>query len=312
MKSNILGIIALFVLTFGLCSSCSQSKDQQLTVLSWNVWHGGHSETYGQKGCDGVIGILKQSQADVILMIETYGAAPMIADSLGFDYYLISSNLCIFSRYPIVEKYSFPDSISTFNFGGVKIDMNGTPVRIFDTWLHYLPDCRLAPTDKPESEILEWENAGTRDDEVKKIISVLEPFLAESDSIPIIMGGDFNSHSHLDWTEATKDMYKHGGAIVDWTVSQTMADAGFKDSFREVNPDPVANIGTTWLSEADSLRTEDRHDRIDCIYYKGGTIKADESDCYDCNLGEMLNFKGKDFFYASDHGFVLTSFDMGR
>jgi hypothetical protein len=312
MKTKIIGIIVLFVLTLGLCSSCSQSKDQQLTVLSWNVWHGGHSETYGQKGCDGVIGILKQSQADVILMIETYGAAPMIADSLGFDYYLISSNLCIFSRYPIVEKYSFPDSISTFNFGGVKIDMNGTPVRIFDTWLHYLPDCRLAPTDKPESEILDWENAGTRDDEVKKIISVLEPFMAESDSIPVIMGGDFNSHSHLDWTEATKDMYKHGGAVVDWTVSQTMADAGFKDSFREVNPDPVANIGTTWLSEADSLGTEDRHDRIDYIYYQGGTIRTDKSDCYDCNLGETLNFKGKDFFYASDHGFVLTTFEIDK
>ena len=113
----------------------------------------------------------------------------MVADSLGYQYYLISDNLCIYSRYPIVEKYAFPDSIGTFNFGGVKIDMDGTPVRIFDTWLHYLPDMRLVPTDKTEEEILAWETAGTRDDEIRKILSVLKPMLAEADSIPVIMGG---------------------------------------------------------------------------------------------------------------------------
>jgi two-component system, NarL family, response regulator LiaR len=55
-------------------------------------------------------------------MIETYGAAPMVADSLGYSYNLISDNLSIYSRYPIIRKYAFADSISTFNFGGVMID----------------------------------------------------------------------------------------------------------------------------------------------------------------------------------------------
>lgn len=93
-------------------------------------------------------------------MVETYGAAPMVADSLGYSYNLISDNLCIYSRYPIIRKYAFADSISTFNFGGVMIDVNGKPVRVFDTWLHYLPDMRLAPTDKSEEEILAWEMEG--------------------------------------------------------------------------------------------------------------------------------------------------------
>ena len=77
----------------------------------------------------------EKSEADVILMVETYGAAPMVADSLGYSYNLISDNLCIYSRYPIIRKYAFADSISTFNFGGVMIDVNGKPVRVFDTWL---------------------------------------------------------------------------------------------------------------------------------------------------------------------------------
>ena len=297
------------IMAWSVFASCSGQEDEQrLTVLAWNVWHAGHSNAYGQQACDATIGIIKKSQADVVLMVETYGSAPMIADSLGFDYRLLSSNLCIFSRYPITREYTFPDEISPFNFGGVEIDMNGTPVRLFDTWLHYLPDARLVPFHQSEKEILEWDDAGTRDDEIRTILGVLKPVMAEADSIPVVMGGDFNSHSHLDWTEATKDMYNHGGAVVRWTVSKEMQDANFKDSFREMNPDPVKNIGTTWLTDADSLETVNRYDRIDYIYYMGKTIKAVESQCYDNVLGTPFAFKGEDFFYPSDHGFVLTTF----
>lgn len=309
MKSR--WMAACLLLATCLFASCEAPKTtQSLKVLSWNVWHAGHSETYGQKACDATIGILKKSQADVIFMVETYGAAPMVADSLGFYHHLISSNLCIYSRYPITRTYEFPDSISTFNFGGVEIDMNGTLVRLFDTWLHYLPDMRLTPTDRPEAEILAWDDAGTRDDEIRKILSVLQPILAETDSIPLIMGGDFNIHSHLDWTEATKDLYNHGGAVVNWTVSKEMQRAGFKDSFREMNPDPAQNLGATWLTDADSLETVNRQDRIDYIYYQGKTIQAQESASYDQELGKNLSFAGEEFFYPSDHGFVLTTFSV--
>ena len=263
-----------------------------------------------RKGCEGTIDILKKSEADVVLMIETYGAAPMVADSLGYSYNLISDNLSIYSRYPIIRKYAFADSISTFNFGGVMIDVDGKPVRVFNTWLHYLPDMRLVPTDKSKEEILAWEMEGTRDEEIHKILSVLQPLLAEADSIPIIMGGDFNVHSHLDWTEATRNLYFHGGAVVDWPVSIAMEEAGFKDSFREMNPNPVANLGVTWLTDADSLETECRMDRIDFIYYQGKTIQAIASECYDNSLGKTFTFKGEDFFYPSDHGFVLSKFEL--
>lgn len=309
-KQNYSEVLALLIALEKQTAMDCVINQKELKVLAWNVWHAGHSKAYPQKGCEGTIGILKQSQADVILMIETYGAASVVADSLGYPYYLISDNLCIYSRYPITKKFSFPDQIATFNFGGVEIDVGGTLVRIFDTWIHYLPDARLTPTDKSEAEILAWEDAGTRDDEIRTILSLLKPMLAETDSIPIIMGGDFNSHSHLDWTDATKNMYNHGGAIVNWTVSKEMEKAKFKDSFREINPDPVKNIGVTWLTDADSLETVNRQDRIDFIYYQGKTIQAVASDCYDNILGEQFSFKGEDFFYASDHGFVLTTFKI--
>ena len=77
--------------------------------------------------------------------------------------------------------------------------------------------------------------------------SVFASMIRQTDSIPMIMGGDFNVHSHLDWTDATKDMYHHGGAVVEWTVSKEMQNAGFKDNFVEIHPEPEKNIGTTWI-----------------------------------------------------------------
>ena len=309
-KKAFLRNISIILLSLSGMYACSapQEKAAELKVLSWNVWHEGHFKAFGPKACDATIGILKQSKADVITMIETYGASDMVADSLGFYHRLLSSNLSIYSRYPIVETYTFNDSISTFNFGGVKIDVNGKPVRVFATWISYLPDCRLTPTHLSENEILAWDDSGTRDDETRTILNILKPFIDEADSIPVIMGGDFNSFSHLDWTDATKDLYNHGGAVVHWTVSQLMEKAGFKDSFREVHPDPAEYIGTTWITDADSLETPNRQDRIDYIYYQGKSLQAIASDCIDNRLGEMFPYKGKEFFYPSDHGFVITTF----
>ena len=301
---------AMLLASCGTGNMKSNESSKDLKVLSWNIWHAGHSKAYPQKGCEGTLGILKQSDADVILMIETYGASDKVADHLGYYHRLLSSNLSIYSRYPILETYTFPDSIATFNLGGVMINKNGKKVRLFDTWIHYLPDARLVPTDKSETEILAWEDSGTRDEETRKILNVLKPFMAEADSIPLIIGGDFNSHSHLDWTEATKDMYRHGGAVVNWTVSKMMEKAGFKDSFREINPDPVKHLGISWRYSGDYNEIIDREDRIDFIYYQGKTIKAVESDTYDGFLGKMFDFNGGSFLYASDHGFVMTKFEI--
>ena len=304
---TILFKLFLACICFISCQTSKQDSDIQLKVLSWNIWHGGHSKSYPESGCEGVIGIIKHSEADVVIMIETYGASDKVADSLGFYHRLLSSNLSIYSRYPIIETYTFPDSISTFNFGGVMIKMNEKKVRLFNTWLHYLPDASLVPVDMPEVDIIAWENEGSRDDEIRKIISVLQPFIKESDSIPIIIGGDFNSHSHLDWNEKGKSIRYHNDAVINWTISTVMQKNGFIDSFREIHPNPVENIGTTWMY------VEDRSDntaRIDYIYYQGRNIKTMNSESYNALLGDSLEYIGKKFFYASDHGFVESTFRL--
>lgn len=304
-------IILLVVFSLNSCSE--KTENPQLKVLVWNIWHGGNDESLPKDGRPSVIDVIKASEADVVLMIETYGSAPMISDSTGLDYHLISSNLSIYSRFPITKRLAFRDSISTFNFGGVEIlAFDSIPMAIFDTWLHYLPDTRLAPTHLPEDSILAWENAGSRDDEVEKAVNSIEEYLNNSDKVPVIIGGDMNSHSHLDWTVATKDTFNHGGAVVNWTVSRTFTDAGLTDSYREIYPDPLTHPGITWISgvDADGKFGYNKQDRIDYLYYKGNCIKAIDSESHTVPPGEILNFKGKEIMYPSDHGFVLTTFEI--
>jgi len=308
-------LVSLFFVTGCREKDISRKEGSSITLkmLEWNIWHGGKGERLPVKDARPVIiDILRHSGADVILMIETYGAAPMIADSLGFHYALLSSNLCVFCRYPILDTLVFPDSISPFNFGGVKVDVAGRPVIFFDTWLHYLPDTRLVPVDSSEADIIAWECRGSRDDEIRKILHTIRPCLQQADSVPVIMGGDFNSHSHLDWIEATKNMYHHGGAVVRWPVSSAMTGAGFKDAYREIHPDPVKDPGTTWLparGENGEL-FYDRQDRIDYIYYRGKKVKAVAAEIFDAPDGTTFSFHGRQFMYPSDHGFVLVTFRL--
>ena len=297
-----------------LIFSCSEKvENPQLKVLVWNIWHGGNDETLPKDGRPSVIEIIKASEADVVLMIETYGSAPLISDSTGLDYHLISSNLSIYSRFPITKKLAFRDSISTFNFGGVEIlAFDSIPMAIFDTWLHYLPDTRLAPTQLSEDSILAWENAGSRDDEVRKVVNSIKTYLDNSDNVPVIIGGDMNSHSHLDWIEATKDTFNHGGAVVNWTISKTFTNAGLIDSYREIHSNPLTMPGITWISgiDADGTFGYNKQDRIDHLYYKGNWIKPIDSESHTVPPGEVLNFKGKEIMYPSDHGFVFTTFEL--
>ncbi|MCL3782025.1 endonuclease/exonuclease/phosphatase family protein [Prolixibacteraceae bacterium JC049] len=312
MKHIQLLLIGLITISWLSCSRQQKKDTTKVKVMVWNILHGGKNKSLPKDGRPDVISIIKESKADVVMMIETYGASDTIAAALNYHHQLISSNLCIYSKYPITKKLVFPDSISTFNFGGVQLDVNGKPLLVFDTWLHYLPDTRLVPLEKTEAEILAWENAGTRDNEVRTIINTIQSYTENADSIPVLIGGDLNSHSHLDWTTATKGMYNHGNAVVNWTVSKTLTTAGYTDSFREAHPDPTKNIGSTWLAVTkNGVEEFSRKDRIDYLYYKGKKLTNISSESYAAPFNQPCKYGTKTYSnFPSDHGFVITTFEL--
>lgn len=94
------------------------------------------------------------------------------------------------------------------------------------------------------------------------------------------------------------------------TVSKIMQQNGLTDSFREMNPDPVTNLGLTWYWSGDGVKG--RMDCIDFIYYTDEKLKAIRSESYNADLSGTLDFKGEKFFYASGHGFVFTTFILNH
>ena len=88
--------------------------------------------------------------------------------------------------------------------------------------------------------------------------------------MPIIVAGDFNSMSHLDYGEVGWDQYE---AVVDWPTSHVLTRAGFRDSYRECNPVIDRVKDSTWTPRF----PEQEQDRIDFVLYRGQGWRAEQS-----------------------------------
>lgn len=252
---------------------------EELTVLNWNIWHGGSHYTKEKDGFDGVariVEMIKGSGADIVLMQETYGSGSIISSSLGYYYYEAScaigavwgANLSVMSRYPIENVY-----------------MNENPSNYGKNYAFNNAGAMIRLTDKKKVlAFSNWYN-GNKSEDVDGALKGWKSLLDDADNIPLIWAGDFNSVSHLD------DGKGESGH------SKLMIEAGFKDSYRELYPDPNKNPCIT----APGFR-----DRIDYIYYKGQGLKLVAS-------GTIIpDFKGRDKNpgYPSDHLGIISKFKV--
>lgn len=218
------------------------AQKTEFKVMAWNILRSGNQI---ENGVDNVADMIKEINPDIVLMVETYGSGPYIAKKNGYNFHLVakegtalddkSVNLSIYSKFPFGERI---DTDYPFFLGGIEIFINNKKVRFFSNWFHYQP-WNNKPEDmgKTVQELLEWERTEHRYNMIQKVLPYFEKYAKESDSIPIIVGGDMNSPSHLDWSEKTKNI--HNGLVVPWYSTKVFEDLGFTDSFREKNPNPI-------------------------------------------------------------------------
>lgn len=267
------------------------AENDSIRVTAFNILHGG-KEQGKEVGVRRVIDLLKEQDPDICLIVETYGSGEEIADALGYHLYLISSNLSIISRYAVTRTYKLFDP---FHAGGGSIEFpGGRQINAFAVWLYHLPSYRklFSVSGKDVDKFLKEENK-TRGAEMKTLLGEIEEVLAGADSIPVVIGGDFNSGSHLDWTEAAAAL--HNNYVIPWPVSKTALAAGLTDSYRRVHPDAVAFPGFTRPPGGDDKYLTDR---IDYIYYKGNKIRPIRSEV----------IKDHAISFPSDHAAVSTLF----
>lgn len=258
-----------------------------LKTLMFNIWHEGTS-VHG--GFEGIVNEIVSTNADIISLSEVRNYndsvfTQRLVDALkkkGFNYYSYksSNDVGIVSRYPIKEHTDFD------NFTKGTIEINDVNIIFYSGHLDYTHYATYLPRGydanfegelkKPEkniNNILKENNTSTRPESIKQFIADAKKEIEHGNIVMI--SGDFNEPSWLDWTYETRNMFDHNGMVIPWTSTKLLDDAGYKDTYRVKYPDPIKNPGFTWLSDnlgknIDKLTwapKADERDRIDFTFY---------------------------------------------
>lgn len=277
----------LAILLSCFLTGCKEGK--KLTVLQMNVWQ---EAAVVEGGFSAVADEVCRLSPDVVLLSEVSGDfVPRFLDELskrGMSYYGKKSpiDVAVLSKYEITEQYEVAASPQeAVRVLKAKIDVEGHPIALYSAHLDYTHyACYMSrgysgvswkKMDAPvvdASEIERVNNESLRDETIRGVIEDAK----KEEGNTIILGGDFNEPSHLDWTEKTKDLWEHNGAVVHWICSVLLTENGFKDAYREMYPDPVTHPGFSFPSDNPGVEVKkltwapeaDERDRIDFIYFK--------------------------------------------
>ncbi|MDH4048774.1 MAG: endonuclease/exonuclease/phosphatase family protein [Gammaproteobacteria bacterium] len=251
---------AALLLLCGLLASCTRSAEPslELRVMTFNIEWGGEHVSF-----DKVIEAIRRANADIVGIQEAEGNLRLLADRLGWHYDLRNY---VISKHPLIDP---PGGDGKFVFAEVS---DGRFVAIANVHLPSDPYGPDAVRDGAAIEdVIAIENR-VRLPKMRPVLDALKPLTARD--IPLFMTGDFNAPAHGDWTEAAVGTRPFIRFAVDWPVSLAVAAAGFRDSWREVHPDALADPGLTWWAGRPPLELyapgeSDPEDRIDFIHFSG-------------------------------------------
>ncbi|GAO29815.1 endonuclease/exonuclease/phosphatase family precursor [Geofilum rubicundum JCM 15548] len=267
-----------------------KNMPDSLTIMNWNIWGGGMRE--GRfVGVKRVAEIIRSSGADLISMQETFASGPLIADMLGFYFYQRSDGLSVLSRYPLGETYNIYRSRVS---GAITVELPEDNRTVFcPVYLSYLPNNGpMIMSGKAVADSVVVREMETRGSEMRYIVWELQSLVDRNDQVPLILAGDFNSGSHLDWTEANRQ--NRYDLVIDYPATRILDNAGFVDSYRQIYPDEVAHPGFTWSPRF----REVLHDRVNFVFYNGSRVAPSWANIIDTHpLG-----------FPSDHGALVVSF----
>jgi endonuclease/exonuclease/phosphatase family metal-dependent hydrolase len=275
------------------------SATTNVVFMGFNIWHNG---TKVEDSVAKIRDVIAAVKPDVVAFSEINGEATARAIMAGlesavgkyFTGYLSNNDVAIISRFPITRTGPLVGSrISMF-----EVSVHGSPVLIggahldYTHYACYLPrgcacggsppytgwDQIGSPEPRPVTNlsVIAAQNlASQRDEQVGAFLEYVKAV-----QMPVILIGDFNEPSHLDWTTNQAGLFDHNGVVFPWPTTLRLHENGFVDAFRKIYPDEVRNPGFTWPSFATgkpstswAARSDDR-ERIDYIFYKGAGVET--------------------------------------
>ena len=309
----------LLAVLVGMATTASAADT--LRVMAWNVLHGSNDV---ERGPEKTLAIIQDAAPDIVLMQESYdidGDRPKLgkwlSEQLGWSYHQSESpHLCVLT--PLKMEATFFHH-QWHGLGALLTDEQGRSCLAWSIWLDYRSyitwDLRDNPEITDEQLLAAEDERSARLPQVKSLLAHLKSEGHLESDVPVLVGGDWNTPSHLDWTVDTSRVYKRRRAL-PLPVSIAMHDAGFADAFREVHPDPVQQPGITW-SPMYRMSGEQAQgfERIDRIYLKNPGTPRDDWTLHPIAAtvlptpweDESIEIRQRQF--PSDHGAVVVDME---
>jgi len=251
----------------------------RLQLLVYNIQYGGGPAT------DRVI---RQVDADVVGVLESYNRLPEIARKTGYPYYNVS--LQLLSKYPIHEP-SGGDGL----YALIEVQP-GYVIPFFNDHLDYVDwGPRALQNGESVRSVIENENR-VRTSALARPLTAMTKLTEQG--YPVFLTGDFNEPSSLDYAKRTVGSRDWIDQPVPWPVSKALFEIGFRDTYREEHPNPVKEPGITHRSG----------ERIDYVY-AGGPSKTLDSEIVGEKGGQDVSIEFSP--WTSDHRAVLSTFEVG-
>lgn len=266
----------------------------EIRVLAINTWLNGTSVSGGLRM---VADIVTATRANVVILTESNASATnSVANTLtnaGTKFYAAStSDTGIISQFPISESTSMGwMTKAVITAGGIQIATYAAHLN-YKYYATYLPRGYGAGNDTgefsgwnklpggPVTDVAKVQLNNMNSGRPQAITNFInDAALEQAKGRSIILGGDFNEPSTLDWTDAAKNLFDHNGVVIPWETTRRLQQAGFVDSYRSRYPDPVTHPGFTWPSDNPAKSPSqltwapaaDERDRIDYIFTDGAS-----------------------------------------
>ncbi|WP_083277667.1 endonuclease/exonuclease/phosphatase family protein [Nesterenkonia sp. PF2B19] len=232
-----------------------------LRLISWNLWFGGEKVHDGRHK---QVDVLRSQEVDLLFLQECWGdAGGRLGRTLGMT----------------VAQQSWDNAVLTT--GAAQLVATDTApyataaivrTRLGEVlaWsVHLAPrdygPYRSAELPEGQDAVFAQDGEVARDQQAQRILAETDRLLAEHGEMPVIIAGDFNVPSPVDWDGDERP-------DVDWPATRRLIESGYTDAFRAVHPDPRLAPGRSW-AQIHTLADEPR-DRIDFIYVRGLSVLA--------------------------------------
>ncbi len=306
--------LRIFLTTVAALVAVQISSAAELRVMSFNLWHGGDA---GKQPLSQTAEVIRAAKADIIGLQETGGYETekgsgrpdngrKLAGILGWHYFDQGERTGILSRYPIVT--------NTPRKWGVTVRIApDREVMMFNVHLAHAPyqPYQLAGIPYSNGRFIKTaaeavdEARKARGEQVERLLVDLKPALASGK--PVFLTGDFNEPSSLDWTARAAAAGRYPVAV-EYPSTLAVMKTGMRDAYRTAHPDELTHPGNTWTPTTRPDDPNDRHDRIDFVFFAGANVTTKRCDV----VGESSTFA--DIVvqpYPSDHRAVVATLEIG-